>query len=788
MLIRKYVLIIAALIGGLPMLGRASEAIDFNNDIRPILSANCFRCHGPDGGSRVTDLRLDSEDEAKADLGGYRAIDVEDPEASELLRRIEADDESELMPPPETHTQLSGAERALLRRWIEGGARWSDAWAYRKPQWTEPPAVSTSVWPENWIDHFILNRLEREGIAPSSDAGHVTLIRRLALDLTGLPPDQPLVDAFIDDPSDTQYEASIDALLASPRFGERMAMYWLDLVRYADTVGYHGDQEQTVWPYRDYVIHSFNENKPFDEFTRQQLAGDLLPNATIDHKIASIYNRLLQTSHEGGVQLKEYRAIYLADRVRNVSQVWMAATMGCCQCHDHKFDPLPSEEFYALGAFFADIDDEDHLRNQYHEKNNRNPTRREPALDVQGIYQRQRLARFDETVSDLGKLDKTQDAELVATLRKLRQELNRTVRVPVSKASEPREVRVLARGDWQDDSGTVVQPSAPAALGWQPMDRRATRLDLANWLTDTEQGIGLLTARVMVNRLWYLMFGEGLAEVMDDFGGQGQPPTHPRLLDNLAIEFTKSGWNVKHLLKLIAMSHTYRQSSVATDELRERDPANALVARQGRFRLPAEMVRDAALRASGLLVEKLGGPSVRPYQPAGYYRHLNFPTRTYRADGDQRQWRRGVYVHWQRQFLHPMLKAFDAPRREECTARRSRSNTPLAALTLLNDPTFLEAACAFAADVVADTNEPHERVDRIFRRALSRSADEIEQALMLELVETQQAWFADHPEATANLLQNGTGQLPEKAKQPELAAWVFACRAVLNLGETYTRQ
>ena len=768
--------------------GLCLAEVDFNQDIRPILSDNCFHCHGPDAETREAGLRLDIEAAAKADLGGYYAINLSSPTESELLARINADDEYTIMPPLESHKSLQPEEKELLRRWIESGAPYSPPWAYLPPQESDVPKVSNSEWPANWIDHFILDRLVTEDLDPAPPADEVTLVRRLAFDLTGLPPDQSLVDRFAANPTIKTYESIVDELLVSPRFGERMAMFWLDLVRYADTVGYHGDQTQSVWPFRDYVIHSFNCGKPFDQFTIEQLAGDLLPNSDIDDKIASSYNRLLQTSHEGGVQLKEYRSIYLADRVRNVSQVWMGATMGCCQCHDHKFDPLSTKEFYSLGAFFADIDDEDHLRDQYNPVNNRNPTRRLPELAVQGYYQRQRLARLEKVFSSLDELDPEQDAELIEELTRLREELNKSVSMPISEPSNPREVKVLGRGDWQDESGETVLPNAPEALGWQPLERRATRLDLARWLTDSDKGAGLLTARVMANRFWYLMFGEGLARVLDDFGGQGEPPSHPELLDNLALEFAESGWNVKHLLKTIAMSNTYRQSSVSSPELLARDPTNVLLARQGRFRLPAEMVRDAALSASSMLVEQLGGPSVKPYQPAGYYKTLNFPRRKYSADTDQNQWRRGVYVHWQRQFVHPMLKAFDAPSREECTAKRSRSNTSLATLALLNDPTFIEAARVFATNILQNTStDGVQRIDTIFRRALSRPADEFERSALLRLVRDQKAYFSEHPEAVEELLDVGLKNAPEDLDKVELATWTFACRAVLNLSEMTTR-
>ncbi len=671
--------------------GDDTSSIDFNRDIRPILSDNCFFCHGPDPGHREADLRLDIEAEAKDE-----AIVAGEPLDSELFLRISSQDEGEQMPPVESGKKLSGDEINRLKLWIEQGAQYAPHWAYVPPRRYAVPKVSDAEWPAHWIDRFVLARLEAEGLAPSPDADRVTLIRRLNFDLTGLPPTPQEVATFVADADPRAYEETVDRLLDSEAYAERMAMYWLDLVRYADTVGYHGDQDHNISPYRDYVIDAFHENLPFDQFTREQLAGDLLKEASIDQKIASGYNRLLQTSHEGGVQPNEYLAIYAADRVRNVSSVWMGGTMGCCQCHDHKYDPYTTKDFYSMVAFFADIDEAEHFT----AGSNALPTARPPEMDVLSKRERQRVKDLEERIALLREGDTVDMATREGHVNELQQQLDQfrrgTRRTMITVAIEPREIRVLPRGNWLDESGPIVQPAIPAFLGQLDLGtRRATRPDLANWLTDVQQGDGGLTARVFANRFWYLLFGTGIANPLDDFGGQGEPPTHPELLDNLAVEFYESGWDVKHMMKLIVMSRAYRQSSSASPELRARDPHNRLYARQSRFRLPAEMVRDNALAISGLLVTDYGGASVNPYQPAGYYRHLNFPERRYQADSDQRQWRRGIYVHWQRQFLHPMLKALDAPSREECTAQRPRSNTPLAALTLLNDPTFVEAARVF---------------------------------------------------------------------------------------------
>lgn len=744
----------------------AAPPPDFNRDIRPILSDKCFACHGPDEKHRKAKLRLDIEKAAHA----AEVIVPGKPADSALFQRITATDDSERMPPAKTGKSLSAGEIELLRRWIASGGKYAEHWAYVKPVRHPDPTVKDSHWSASWIDRFILARLEHEGQAPAADAERVTLVRRLYFDLIGLPPTPDDVDRALADQSPRWFEAVVERLLASEHHGERMAMYWLDLVRYADTVGYHGDQEHHASPYRDYVIDAFNLNLPFDRFTREQLAGDLLPEPTMDQKIATCYNRLLQTSHEGGVQPKEYLAIYAADRVRNLSAVWMGATVGCAQCHDHRYDPYTLRDFYSLAAFFADVDEEKHLRGGGVDAT---PTKRLPEIPVQTRRERQKLADLDAEIA----------AASPAPAKKLtaqRDALRKASRlVMVTQAIAPRTVRVLPRGNWLDDTGPIVEPAIPAFLGKLAVkDRRANRLDLARWLTDAEQGVGGLTARVFVNRLWYLFFGAGLSPSLEDFGGQGEPPTHPELLDRLACEFVASGWDVKHLVRLIVTSRAYRQAS-AEGETR-------LWAHQGRWRLPAEMVRDNALAVSGLLVSDIGGGSSKPYQPAGYYRHLNFPKRDYAADKDARQWRRGVYVHWQRQFLHPMLKAFDAPSREECTARRPRSNTPLAALVLLNDPTFIEAARVLAQRVVLEPSDA-ERVVFAFRQVVSRRPDGIEQDTLLRLLGQARVRYASDAKAGMELVRIGSAPLPG-GEVSELAAWTTVCRAVINLHEAMTRE
>lgn len=760
---------------------RADDPIDFNRQIRPILSDKCYQCHGPDEKHRKAGLRFDVEENAKAVRKGRQSIVPGDAAKSTLITRITSEDREERMPPHDSGKQLTAHEVDLLRRWVAGGAKWGRHWGYVPPRRSPQPAT---------IDQFIEDRLKLEKLTLAPEADDVTLLRRLYFDLIGLPPTPGEVKIYRPE----RYEQIVDHLLARPQFGERLASYWLDLVRYADTVGYHGDQDHHASPYRDYVIDAFNRNMPFDQFTKEQLAGDLLPDSTIDQRIATCYNRLLQTSHEGGVQPKEYLAIYAADRVRNVSAVWMGATVGCAQCHNHKYDPYTAKDFYALAAFFADVDEEKHLRGG---GSDTVPTKRPPEIAVLSRQQRERIAILDIHItlneSLLKDLTPASKAYVEAEIKQDRSEQDAiqkaTRKVMVTKTVTPRPTRLLPRGNWLDDSGPLVEPAVPEFLGKLSITgRRANRLDLGNWLTDAKAGAGGLTARVFVNRVWSLFFGAGLCRSLEDFGNQGEAPIHPELLDALTLDFIESGWDIKKLVKRIVMSRVYRQASDAPAAIRERDPENRLLSHQTKFRLPAEMVRDNALFVSGLLVLDQPNGVVKPYQPAGYYRHLNFPKRDYHSDSGNNQWRRGIYVHWQRQFLHPMMKAFDAPSREECTVSRQRSNTPQAALVLLNDPTFLEAARAFAQRLVMDPSKSdEERLQQAFKQALCRLPDAMETQTLLKILKASRDEFRANNDAAKRLITVGISPVDPQHDVVELACWMTVTRTILNLSEVNTR-
>lgn len=1015
------------------------ERIDFNRDVRPILSENCFFCHGPDKDKRKAGLRLDTKEGLFTAIKGRHPAIAGKPAESEIFKRVTTADDDERMPDPKSGKTLSPREIAVIKRWIEQGAEFKGHWAYLKPMRPEAPGGAEGQSEGNPIDAFLAVKLAEHKLAFSKEADRATLVRRLYFDLLGLPPTAEQVEAFVKDESPDAYERLVDQLLASPHFGERMAVYWLDLVRFADTIGYHSDNPRDITPYRDWVINAFNANEPFDRFTIEQLAGDLLPNATVQQKVASGYNRLLQTTEEGGAQPKEYAAKYNADRVRNFSSVWLAGTMGCCECHDHKFDPYTAKDFYSMAAFFADVRETPvgkrepgmpvpderqavelakleavvaETRRQLEMETPEIVAAREvwekslagepqaawqvltpteaatvagtplkinkdgsilatgkaadadtyfvtaktsvkgitairiealgdktlpangpgragngnfvlseivvqarpaasgapamvklqnpsatieqasfaegnpykvwtPAAAIDGdakganwgwaVLDKNNTAGRDEhavfeTAGDLGdggetnltfvlrqnhgakhvlgkfrlsvttaprpvRAGKEMPKDVVAALAveaskrsagqakavadyfrsitpllaPMRAELAERERARdafvatlrrslISVAEAPKVVRVLPRGNWNTDAGEVVLPAVPGFLPQIPAESksRADRLDLAKWVVSKENP---LTARVLVNRLWKMFYGTGLSKSLEDLGSQGEWPTHPELLDWLACEFrdgpaAASGraWDVKHMVRLMVTSRAYRQTSYASPELNEVDPFNRLLARQSRFRLDAEFVRDNALAVSGLLVEKVGGESVKPYQPGGYWEFLNFPTRTYLHDKGENEYRRGLYTHWQRSFPHPSLTNFDAPSREECTASRVISNTPQQALTLLNDPTYVEAARVFAERIVASGGQDLEgRLQYAWRTALGRPPRADEVRVLADLYEKHRQEYQADAKAAEAIVSAGEAPRAKDVNVVDLAAWTSVSRTILNLHETITR-
>lgn len=1006
------------------------EKPTYNRDVRPILADACFRCHGFDKNTREGGRRLDTREGALADHDGVRAIVPGDAMASALLQRLVTEDADDVMPPPEEARQLSPREKEILRRWVASGAEYEDHWAYIPPN--RPPIPQSNPPQGNPVDRFVRARLQSLQITPAPEADRVTLARRVSYDLTGLPPSPAEIAAFVTDQAPDAYERMVDRLMASPAYGERMAVWWLDQVRYADTIGYHSDNPMPVSPFRDYVIRSFNANKPFDQFTVEQIAGDLLPERTSEQLVASAYNRLILSTEEGGSQPKQYEAKYLVDRVKSIGTTWLGQTFMCAECHDHKYDPVTARDFYALGAFFADIEEvavggrgpgvpvpdaageaafaaarskvaeleaklagphpeleaerqqwEASLRDAasreaawqtlaFDERKAMEGTVLEPSADgailakgaqADGSYvlstpftgqlaglrlealphdslpargpgragngnfviteavvrvkrasgteeeiplsaahaNHEQMSHGNETpwkgwpaaaaidrdekgrewgwaiLPEAGKrhvltLSCRETATLAAgdrlvielrqhhasgthslghfriaataqpnpaahagaaaqpdllaalgTAPEVRSGAQRQLiearfresakgldplrgqiaearkELAATEAAQPRclvttsmpnrrTVRILPRGDWQNESGEVVLPATPAFLP-SPLtsspEKPLNRLDLARWLVSPGQP---LTARVAVNRLWKLWFGSGLVKTLDDLGTQSEIPVHQPLLDWLASEFEGSGWNVKQLVRLMVTSRTYRQSSVGQAAELARDPLNRDLARGGRWRLDAEFVRDNALAISGLLVRRVGGPSVKPWQPAGYWENLNFPQREWENSSGENQWRRGLYTWWQRSYVQPSLLAFDAPTREECAADRTRSNIPQQALVLLNDLTYVEAARAFSVRIVKEGgNDDPARLAWAWREATGRAPAESEAATLAALLAKHRTAFQQDEKSARDVLGGGQFRVPDDIPPAEAAAWHSVARVLLNLHETITR-
>jgi hypothetical protein len=1017
--------------------GAASPKLEFNRDIRPILSDKCFYCHGPDKNHRKADLRLD----IRADALAGKAFVPGKPAESELIARIFTKDEDDLMPPPEAHKILTPAQKETLKQWVEQGAEYQEHWAYLPPKRSTPPAASNPAWIRTPIDNFIAAKLSEHKLTPSPEADRRTLLRRLSLDLTGLPPTVAEVEAFMRDKSPKAYEKQVERLLQSRHYGERMAVPWLDAVRFTDTVGYHGDQNQNIFPYREYVINSFNSNKRFDQFTIEQLAGDLLPNPTTEQIIATGFNRLNMMTREGGAQAKEYLAKYAADRVRTVGTAWLGSTLGCAECHDHKFDPFTAKDFYSMAAFFSDVkqwgvysdykytpepelkgfnnefpfppemqvsspylkersqklrfklqaiaevsareadkdaykqwreqslvwlkqnpsgwntpigiilstenmakknakdkkavakqadflsvtnakteadgsihfaakrngsdryeitlpdmnlaslrlellpasDDKtsilhkdataasikfkatlkrsgnakpetlsiDHgMANLWDERYAsgsaiigvrdmwkvsskhlnephtavwqfkdikqvkagdvleltlaENPAARvrwsvapfaslnplAPLVEATSLLSKHKSPAKSSELAELFLLSSQSDTNALKEFRQARTDWlecrDGNAQTLITVAWEPKETRVLPRGNWQDESGKIVSPYPPEFLTRSKTTdaQRLNRLDLAKWIVSPENP---LTARVIMNRLWKQFFGNGLYNSVEDIGAQGEWPSHPELLDWLAVEFQESGWDYRHMVRLMVNSAAYRQSSNLKKEVIEADPDNRLLASQNPRRLDAEFVRDNALFVAGLLNLDVGGPSAKPYQPPGYYESLQFPDRDYIANTDDRQYRRGLYMHWQRTFLHPMLANFDAPSREECTGVRVASNTPQQALTLLNDPSFVEAARMLAQEVMESSKSDSRRLELAFKRALAREPKDTEKKSLLALLEKQTTFYQGASEDADKLLKVGNAPRNTSLSPYEHAAWTSVCRVILNLHETITR-
>jgi len=798
-----------------------TQSVDYNRDVRPILAENCFRCHGPDANERQGGLRLDSAEDATAPTdSGVKAIVPGQPEASEVIRRIFAGSD-EVMPPPDSGKSLSPQQKTILKTWIVEGGAYDRHWAFNAPRRPPVPKLSTGPVPRNEIDSFVLHKLQEAGLSPSPEADRRTLIRRVSLDLTGLPPTPAEVEQFMADDSPTAYEELVERLLNSPRFGERMALDWLDLARYADTDGYEKDSHREMWPYRDWVITAFNDNMPFDRFTIEQLAGDLLPDANVSQQIASAFNRNNPTTSEGGADPAEYAVKYPIDRLTTTSTVWLGLTMQCAECHDHKFDPLSARDFYSLMAFFDQVP-EDPLYEGADSP---------PSIAVFSPEQQARITELDQRRNQLaselnqvevrgqalaantasalpgpetpgpptGAASQSADASGATQAAALREQLAACQRESDEIRAAAPKVRIMAdvperrpthirvRGDFRQ-LGEQVFPAIPATLGALPSDAPANRLALARWLVGPDNP---LTARVVVNRLWAMCFGVGIVTTVDDFGVQGQWPSHPELLDWLAVEFRESGWDVKHMLRLIVTSGTYRQESKWADSATFSDPENRYLARGPRRRLSAEMLRDNALFVGGLLREQVGGPSVFPYHPPGLWEEMAWADarhKTWPQSHGEGLYRRGLYTFWKRSLVHPLFAVFDAPTRTTCAAARPLTNSPLQSLATLNEPSFIEAARGLAAESAnAPGGDAAARIRHMYLAALSRPPKQSESDALDTLYHQALTRFrADGAAADAFL---AVGETPRAGDldAAEHAAWTVVAQTVMSLDEAMTK-
>lgn len=794
--------------------------IDYARDVRPILARNCFQCHGPDDAARKADLRLDVRENATQELPtGSRAIVPGKPAESELIERVMTDDAGRAMPPGKAGKRLSEKEIATLRGWIEQEAGYAQHWAYVKPARPPLPVVSDSSWPVNEIDCFILARLDREGLHPAPVADRYALLRRVALDLTGLPPTMEEADVFLSDTAPDAYDRAVDRLLARDTYGERWAAIWLDLARYGDSQGYIHDPPRTIWRWRDWLIEALNANLPYDRFTIEMLAGDLLPDANLAQLIATGFHRNTTNNTEGGSNAEEYRHASVVDRVNTTMQVWMGSTIGCAQCHNHKYDPFSQKEYYQFFAIFNATED----------NNSESPVFETPHVGREGDRARlaPRLAeakkRLDEETT---RVDASRDEwEMTVDRAALPAETAEIIKLPADQRTKPqldklaahhrgaspdwvarqkevaaaqaeldkvvtttlvmkegpqRPTHVAVRGEFQN-RGEAVGPGVPAALHPAPAGTRLDRLGLARWIVDPANP---LTARVAVNRLWQEVFGVGIVETSEEFGIQGDPPSHPELLDWLATEYIRIGWDTKRLLKLIVTSSTYRQSSRVSGDLVNRDPFNRLVARGPRVRLPAETVRDQALFASGLLSTKLYGPPVHPPQPVnGLAAAFGQSTDWENSRGEDGH-RRALYTRWRRNLPYPSMITFDAPERSVCSMRRTRTNTPLQALVTLNDQVYVEAAQALARKILAHEGESvSSKAVYGFRQALIRPPTDQELQRLVALYDSARAALAADPSKAAPLATKPAGPLPEGTDVLDAAAWTVVGNVLLNLDE-----
>ncbi len=737
------------------------DKVSFNFNIMPILSDKCFKCHGPDAAHREAHLRLDIADSAYAALTetkGAHAIVPGKPGQSELLKRINSTDITFMMPPPDAHLgMLTDREKKMFEKWIEQGAKYEKHWAFVPPAKTTPPSVANTSWPKNEIDNFILDKMGQQGLAPNEQADKERVLKRVCLDITGLPPTLEMMDNFLKDNSDGAYEKMVDQLMATPQYGEKMALHWLDVARYADSYGYQDDDIRTQWPWRDWVIHAFNENMPYDKFITWQLAGDMLPNATKEQALATAFLRNHKITEEGGVIPEEYRVEYSIDKTKTYGRGIIGVTIECAQCHDHKYDPFSQKDYYSLFAFF----------------NNSKELGLE-GLVGSGPSKTPRLAITDSDRHFLMSYINTKD----------------TARVMVSVMGEldtPRKSYVLNRGVYDQHGKEVQAHSLPAVMKYDTTQLPRNRLGLAAWTVNKNNP---LTARVFVNQMWQEIFGRGIVKSSSDFGKQGDLPTHPELLDWLAVDFMDHGWDIKRLMKQIVMSATYRQSAKTTPDKQSKDPDNIYLSRGPRNRLQAEFIRDIVLSSSGLLNKKIGGASVKPYQPHGLWESATSgrgTLATYIQDHGDSLYRRGMYTFIKLTVPPPSMVMFDASNRDQCEVKRSRTNTPLQALIMMNDPTVLEASRVLAQKLSAEQSSSAEKITKAFRLIVCRKPSDKELKTLQDYYNDQLQEFQQKKLNADKTLDAGEYSTMKNSDIMSTAALMKIITTIYNLEETITK-
>ncbi|MHA4739134.1 PSD1 and planctomycete cytochrome C domain-containing protein [Dyadobacter sp. MSC1_007] len=736
-----------------------NEPISYNFDIRPILSDKCFACHGPDAKKREAGLRLDVAESAYGKLreGKGFAIFPGKPEQSEVYKRITSLDPTYQMPTPESHLGLlNESEVGLVKKWIEQGARYEQHWAFAAPRKSALPRVADDNWPRNEIDYFTLDKMEENDLEPSEEASREQLIKRLSLDLTGLAPSLALQQKFEKDESEKTYEKIVDELIARKSFGEKMAVQWMDVARYGDSFGYQNDHSRTQWPWRDWVISAFNKNVPYDRFVTWQLAGDLLPNASKEQILATAFLRNHKYNEEAGIILEEYRIEYNLDKTKTVSSGLLGLTVECAQCHDHKYDPISQEDYYRLFAFF----------NNSKEKGQAKiigGTAVVPALDIT-------------------------DAERKSILNFVNSKDTSTIWVSVMSENDTiRPTHILSRGVYDAPGRIVTASGLKAVMKFDTTLYPKNRLGLAKWMFNKNNP---LTARVYVNQVWQEFFGRGIVKSTGDFGMQGDLPSHPALLDWLAVDFMEHGWNVKRLVKQIVMSATYRQSSKLTPEKKEKDPENIYLARGARYRIPAEMIRDVVLSSSGLLSPEIGGASVRPYQPKGLWENSTAgrgDLTKYVPDTGSNLYRRGIYTFIKVTLPPPAMIVFDASSRDHCEVKRQKTNTPLQALIMLNDPAVLEASRVLAERMIAKSANVQANIRESFLRIVCRQPTEKEMELLTEYYNSEASTFTKDKKHAVRVLNAGEYPHEPKVNQVQAAALMRVINALYNMEEVITK-